>query len=169
MDPISAAASVASLATMGVQISQTIYGLISTFYEAEKEMSHIASDLEPLAMTLNELAMVLRRDHQVYRKSMLGVVDKLQKNCQGLFQGISNYIPSNSQDMRSSKQFQKRIKWYFQRHRVRPLQARLESMKSTLQVVLHVVQLARVTEGSVYYMYVLCSTKWCVVLVSNTA
>ncbi len=150
MDPLSVAASVAGVAATGVQLSQTIYDLISTFYEAEKEMSSIANDLSLLAMVLNELEGVLQRDSRVYQRRMLKVVNDILRNCEGVFQSISNYV--NPQNTRSSKQFQRKVCWYFQRHRVRPLQAGLESMKSTLNVLLHVVHLARVTEAAETFM-----------------
>ena len=146
------AASVAGVAAVGVQLSQSIYALITTFYEAEREMSIIANDLSLLAMVLSELEGVLRQDSRVYRRRMVKVVNEILENCEGIFQGISEYIPVVPPDMRSSKRLQRRIRFYFQRHRVRPLQARLESMKSTLNVVLNVVHLARVTEGAEYFM-----------------
>ena len=152
MDPLSVAASVAGVAAMGVQLSQSIYALITTFYETEREMSTIANDLSLLAMVLSELEGVLRQDSRVYRRRMVKVVNEILENCEGIFQGISEYIPVAPPDTRSSKRFQRRIRFYFQRHRVRPLQARLESMKSTLNVVLNVVHLARVTEGAEYFM-----------------
>lgn len=152
MDPLSVAASVAGVAAMGFQLSQTIYDLVSTFYEAVKEMSSIANDLSLLAMALNELEVVLQRDSRVYQRRMLRVVSDILNNCEGVFQSISKYISVNPQDTRSSKQFQKAVYWFFQRHRVRPLQARLESMKSTLNVLLHVVHLARLTEAVEFFM-----------------
>ena len=146
------AASVAGVAAMGVQLSQSIYALITAFYETEREMSNIANDLSLLAMVLSELEGVLRQDSRVYRRRMVKVVNEIVENCEGIFQGISEYIPVVPPDMRSSRRFQRRIRFYFQRHRVRPLQARLESMKSTLHVVLNVVHLARVTEGAEQFM-----------------
>ena len=152
MDPLSVAASVAGVAAMGMQLSQSIYALITTFYETEREMSDIANDLSLLAMVLSELEGVLRQDSRVYRRRMVKVVNEILENCQGIFHGISEYVPPAPRPMRSSKRFQRRIRFYFQRHRVRPLQARLESLKSTLNVVLNVVHLARVTEGVEYFM-----------------
>ena len=148
MDPLSVAASVAGVAATGVQLSQTIYDLIYTFYEAEKEMSSIANDISLLAMVLKELEGVLQRDSRVYQRRMLRVVNDILRKCESVFQSISNYVSVNPQNTRSSKQFQKKVCWYFQRHRVRPLQAGLESMKSTLNVLLHVVHLASVTEAA---------------------
>lgn len=148
MDPLSVAASVAGVAAVGVQLSQTIYDLISTFYEAEKEMSSIANDLSLLAMVLNELEGVLRRDSRVYRRRMVRVVNDILNNCESVFQSVSQYVSINPQNTRSSMQFQREVRWFFQRHRVALLQAGLESMKSTLNVLLHVVHLARVTEAA---------------------
>ena len=152
MDPLSVAASVAGVAATGVQLSQTIYDLISTFYEAEKEMSSIANDLSLLVMVLNELEGILQRDSRVYQRRMLRVVNDILNNCEGIFQNISKYISVDSEDTRFSKQFRRKVCWYFQRHRVRPLQAGLESMKSTLNVLLHVVHLARVSEAAESFM-----------------
>ena len=146
------AASVAGVAAVGVQLSQTIYDLISTFYEAEKEMSSIANDLSLLAMVLNELEGVLRRDSRVYRRRMVRVVNEILNNCESVFQSISTYVSINPQNTTSSMRFQRKVRWYFQRPRVAPLQAGLESMKSTLNVLLHVVHLARVTEAAESFM-----------------
>ena len=148
MDPLSMAASVAGVAMMGTQLSHIIYNSISSFCEAEQEMSNIANCVSQLAMVLNELEGVLRRDSQVYQKRMLRVVMDIQKNCQGVFQNISKNVSVNPQYLTSSKQARRKVCWYFQHHRVRPLQAGLESMKSTLNVLLHVVHFARVTEAA---------------------
>lgn len=153
MDPLSVAASVAGVAATGLQLSQTIYDLVTTFTEAENEMMSVADNLSLLAAVFNELEGVLRRDSRVYRHRMIRVVNDILKNCQGIFQDISKYV-SEMPRHKLSKQFQRKVLWYFQRHRVRPLQAGLESMKSTLNVLLHVVQLARITEAAESFMYV---------------
>lgn len=155
MDPLSVAASVAGVAAMGVQLSQTIYNLIPTVLEAENEMSSIANELSLLTMVFNELEVVLRQDSRVYRRRMVRAVNEILGNCEGVFEGISKYVFVNPQDTRSSKQFQKNVRWYFQRHRVRPLQVGLESMRSTLNVFLHVVHLALVIEATDSFMQVL--------------
>ncbi|CAD6591409.1 MAG: hypothetical protein ASARMPRED_005379 [Alectoria sarmentosa] len=152
MDRLSVATSVAGVAAMGVQLSQTIYGLISTFYEAEKEMSIVANDLSLLAMVLNELEGILRRDSRVYRRRMVREVNEILNSCEGVFQSIFHHVSANPHDARSSRQFKAKVRWYFQRHRVRPLQAGLESMKSTLNVLLHVVHMARVIEAAEFYI-----------------
>ena len=148
MDPLSMAASVAGVAMMGAQLSQIIYNSISSFCEVEHEMSNIANCVSQLAMVLNELEGVLRRDSQVYQKRMLRVVMDILKNCQGVFQNISRHVSVSHQYLTSSKQVRRKVCWYFQQHRVRPLQAGLESMKSTLNVLLHVVHFARVSEAA---------------------
>lgn len=153
MDPLSVAASVAGVAATGLQLSQTIYDLVTTFSEAENEMMSVGNNLSLLAAVLNELEGVLRRDSRVYRNRMIRVVNDILKNCQGIFQDISKYI-SVMPRHKLSKQFQRKVLWYFQRHRVKPLQAGLESMKSTLNVLLHVVQLARIAEAAESHMYV---------------
>ncbi|KAF6221174.1 hypothetical protein HO133_002028 [Letharia lupina] len=131
MDPLSVATSVAGVAATGLQLSQTIYDLISTFYEAEREMSSIANDISLLATVLHQLEGVLRRDSRVYQPRMVEVVHEILDTCEDVFQSISKFIS---------------------RHRVRPLQAGLESMKSTLNVLLHVVQLARATEAAKFFI-----------------
>ena len=154
MDPLTVAASVAGIAATGLQLSQTIYDLVTTFTEAENEMMSVANNLSLLAAVFIELEGVLRRDLRVYRHRMIRAVNDILKNCEGIFQNISKYI-SVMPRQKLSKQFRRKVLWYFQRHRVRPLQAGLESMKSTLNVLLHVVQLARITEAAESFMYVL--------------
>ena len=160
MDPLSVTASVGGIAATGLQLSQTIYDLVSNFNEAEKEMMTIANNLSHLAAVFNELEGVLRQDSRVYRRRMIRVVNEILENCEGIFQNISKYISVMPRD-KISEQFQRKVLWYFQRHRVRPLQAGLESMKSTLNVLLHVVLLARISEAAESFMYVLLTLRQC--------
>lgn len=147
MEPLSVATSVAGVAGMGVQVSQAMYGLIPIFCEAEKEMSGIANDLSLLAMVLKELEGILRGNSGVYRRRMVRVANDISKQCEDIFQSILIYVSVNPQDTRSPKQFQGGIRWCFQRRRVRQVQAGISSMRSALEVLLHVVHLARVTEA----------------------
>ncbi len=154
MDPLAVATSAAGVAATGTRLSQTIYALICTFHETEKNMSGIANDLSLLAMVLKELEGVLRRDSRVYRRCMVRVVNDMLNNCKDLFRSISKHVTVNPQDTRSSEQYQKNIRWCFQPHRVRALQAWIESMKSTLDVLLHIVHVAKVTEAVESFMQV---------------
>ena len=148
MDPLSVAASIAGVAAMGVRLSHAMYDLISTFYaDEQEEMSGTANDLSLLAMALKELEGILRSNSRVYRPRMVRVTNEILNNCEQIFQSISKYVFVSPQDTRSSEQFEREIRWYFQRHRVKPLQAGIESMRSTLDVLLHVVHLARTTKA----------------------
>ena len=146
MEPLSAAASVADVAGMGVQVSQAMYNLIPIFCEVEKEMSGIANDLSLLAMVLKELEGILRGNSRIFRQRMVRVANDISKQCEDIFQSILNYVSVHPQDPRSPNQFMGGIRWCFQRRRVRQVQAGIASMRSALEVLLHVVHLARVTK-----------------------
>ena len=60
--------------------------------------------------------------------------------CESIFKDIEKYTsgPDNTTAMK--------LAWYFKRERVKPLRASLESLKSTLHILLQVVQLAKTTQ-----------------------
>lgn len=143
MDPLSVAASAASVATVGAQLSQILYDLVTTIHNAGKEIAKVANDVSLLAMVLEEVEAVIRQDSQFYRRRLVQVVREVLDGCEGIFDDIRLFIGAQPEKM-SSIHFKKRICWYFQRERVRLLQAGLESLKSTLNVLLHTVQLAKI-------------------------
>ena len=49
----------ASIATMGAELSRVLYGLVMTIYEVRKEISFVGDDVSLLAIVFEELEEVV--------------------------------------------------------------------------------------------------------------
>ncbi len=139
MDGLSVAAHVAAVAALGLQSSQTLYALITTVHDGEREIACVANHMSLLAEGLKELEIVLRQDSRVYRRQLVKAVLEILNSCEDVFKGIKGHV-----DVSSSGQSPKKIAWCFEGEQVKALQAGLGALKSTLNVLSHVVQLAKV-------------------------
>ena len=139
MDGLSLAAHVAVVAALGLQSSQNLYALVTTVHDAGRELASVANNNLLLTTVLKELEVVLRQDSRLYRRQLVKAVLELLNSCEGVFRGIKGPV-----DVSSSCQVPKTIAWYFKPERVKALQAELRALKSTLDVLSHVVQLAKV-------------------------
>ena len=140
MDGLSAAASVAGIAAIGLQLSKNLYEVIKTISSGKEEIRACADDIALLADVLDQLQEILNRDKLYFRLSLEEKTLTIVARCESLFKDIEKYtrnakgiVPSN-------------IVWYFKRERVKPLRASLESLKTTLIVLLGVVQVAKTSE-----------------------
>ena len=140
MDGLSVAAHVAGVTALGLQLSQTLYALIITVHDAGREIASVANDVSLLAAVLKELEVVFRQDYRLYRKQLVKAVLEMLNSCEGVFKGIKGNI-----HVSTSGHLPKKIAGYFIPERVKTLKAGLGSLKSTLSVLLHVVQLAKVS------------------------
>ena len=146
MDGLSVAAHVAAVAALGLQSSQTLYALITTVHGARREIASVADNVSLLAAVLKELEVVLRQDSRLYRRQLVKAVLEVLNCCEGVFKGMKGHV-----DVSSSDQLPKKIACYFNQERVKALQAELGALKSTLNVLSHVVQLAKVAGEAQLY------------------
>ena len=140
MDGISAAASVASIAAVGVSLSKTLYDVVAKINGGKDEIKDIANNVSLLALVLEELQDVLGREKLYFRPALERSAETIVSRCESIFNDIALHT-GGAKGVTTS-----RLVWYFKRERVKPLRASLESLKSTLNIVLHVVQLAKTTQ-----------------------
>ena len=142
MDGLSA---VAGVATAGVQLSKCLYDLYSTVTTGRQEIEDVANNVSLLAMVLEELDGVLCEDQLSFRPQLRKAADSIVLRCASTFDEIRKYTGADLGV--KGKRFHEKVAWYFKRERVKPLRCSLESLKSTLSILLHVVQLAKSTKG----------------------
>lgn len=136
---------VAGVATAGVQLSRTLYDLYSTFTTSGQEVQDVAHNVSLLAMVLEELHDVLCDDGSNFRPQMREAAQSIVRRCASIFEDIRKHTGADG-NLKGKKPHEK-LAWYFKRERVKPLRSSLESLKSTLNILLHVVQLAKSTKG----------------------
>lgn len=142
MDGLSA---IAGVATAGVQLSKSLYDLYTTVKASRPEIEDVANNVSLLAMVLEELNGVLCDDELSFKPSLQEAAQKIALRCRTIFEDIHKHTGAD-RDLKGKK-FYEKLAWYFKRERVRPLRSSLESLKSTLNILLHVVQLAKSTKG----------------------
>ena len=142
MDGLSA---VAGVAIAGVQLSQILYDLYSKVRTSREEIQDVANNVSLLAMVLEELDGVLCNDELHYRPQLREAAQSIALRCASIFKDIRQHT-GTERELKGAK-FYEKVAWYFKRERVKPLRSSLESLKSTLNILLHVVQLAKNING----------------------
>lgn len=142
MDGLSA---VAGVAIAGVQLSHFLYDLYSKVRTSREEIRDVANNVSLLAMVLEELDGVLGDDEVHYRPQLREAAQSIALRCASIFKDIQKHTGTN-RDLKGERIYE-RVAWYFKRERVKPLRSSLESLKSTLNILLHVLQLANNTDG----------------------
>jgi len=143
MDGLSAAASVAGVAAVGVKLSKTLYEIITTIQAGKEEIREIAEHVSLLNLVLEGLQDVLDHEKLHLRPALEESAHTIVSRCESIFKSIEKHTGDGEGRMAS------KVVWYFKRVRVKPLRASLESLKSTLNVLLHVIQLAKTIQEAV--------------------
>lgn len=142
MDGLSA---VAGVATAGAQLSKSLYDLYTTVRVSRQEIQDVANNVSLLVMVLEELDGVLRDDGLNFKPRLREAAQSIVLRCAGIFKDIQKHTGADLG--LKGRKFREKLAWYFKRERVKPLRSSLESLKSTLSILLHVVQLAKSTKG----------------------
>ena len=142
------AASVFQIGGAGAKLSIELYNFISTASRADKEVTHIADDVKLTSNVLGEVGKVLASDDAkklVNQKAVQHAKD-LIKQCEEIFNELNDIIqrarrPDANGKLRIS--FKTKMSWPMKEQRVELLRRRLETIKSSLQVLFYVLQLAQ--------------------------
>ncbi|KAF5001169.1 hypothetical protein FGRMN_1193 [Fusarium graminum] len=92
MDPVSIIASIAGIATAGVQISNTLFRLVKTYRNAPTEIRAMAIEMAGLTVTLEHLRDILNTGHSYTRPLFFEGVRHVIKNIQSTQQEIHKMI-----------------------------------------------------------------------------
>ena len=141
MDGFSAVASIAGVATAGFQLSKCLYDLHTAVRMSRQEIQDAANNVSLLAMVLEELDAVLIQDEMHYKPELRQAAQAIVARCATIFRDIRKHTGTDKGQ--KGKRVSEKAAWYFRRERVRPLQTNLETLKSTMNILLHVVQLAK--------------------------
>ena len=144
MDGLSIASSVAGVAAAGVQLSKCLYDLYATVRATEKEIQDIANNVSLLSIVLEELDTVLCQDELHYKPQLRTAAQAIVLRCASIFLDIKKHTGADTGS--KGRKFTEKAAWFFRKERVKPLRISLESLKSTLNILLHVVQLAKTTD-----------------------
>jgi hypothetical protein len=140
------AAGIVSIARAGAKLSTTLYTFAESVSRADKDVSDIAGDVELTANALDGLGKVFGGENAESIVSQTAIQDanSLIKRCEKVFEEISAEVEKRrvEKDGKRSLTTFGKFSWPLKEPRVEFLRRRLESLKSSLVLLLHVLQLA---------------------------
>ena len=91
MDGLSAAASIAGVASAGIHLSKCLYDIYSTVKSSTKEIQDIANNVSLLSVVLEELDGVLCQDEMHYKPQLQQAAQAIVLTCATIFSDIRKH------------------------------------------------------------------------------
>jgi len=141
------AASIVQIVRASAQLSTSLYQFASSVKTADKEVADFAGDVEITANALQSVGKVFEGENaqSIVSKKAVQDANNLIKRCEAVFGEISELVNKRMKVHKDGKKslsaFGKLI-WPTKEQSVELLRRRLESLKNSLVLLLHVIQLA---------------------------
>jgi hypothetical protein len=135
MDPLSITASIAGVATAGITISMGLYDLAHKIKHAPKEVADLAQELSFLSSLLRSLRSNMRDHAHLCKRRLLTDTKDILRNIRGAYSDIKKLA------MDSSSNFY-RLKLVFKSSKTKAIIAKIEGLKSTVNLIQNTLQLA---------------------------
>lgn len=144
---IGLAASIIQIAGAGAKLSTTLYKFVDSATRADQEINDIAGDVEITANALDSVGRVFENEeaHSIISKKAIQDANNLIKRCEVVFQEINEVIEKRRKPGKDGKQglsVRGKFSWPMKEQRIQILRGRLESLKNSLILLFHVLQLA---------------------------
>jgi hypothetical protein len=141
-EPVSLIASIIGLVTAGKTFSECIYTLSETIDSARADLTSIADDIKVFCSVLNHLRSILKR--RKCPKEFLKDIEVIVGKCKRVFSQINTIVGKMQKRCNSEKvDIVTGCKWHYKKSEVQKLKVSLESLKTTLQLMLMVLLVAR--------------------------
>ncbi|KAF2133362.1 hypothetical protein P153DRAFT_353730 [Dothidotthia symphoricarpi CBS 119687] len=140
-------ASIIQIAGVGVKLSTTLYDFVGSAARADQEIAAIAGDVELTANALDSVGKVFEnKDIQsIVSNRAIQDANNLIKRCEAVFKEISEVLDKRRKTWKNGKKSLStlgKLSWPMKEQRVELLRRRLESLKNSLMLLLHVIQFA---------------------------
>ncbi|KAF2438423.1 hypothetical protein P171DRAFT_436911 [Karstenula rhodostoma CBS 690.94] len=136
-------ASIAQVASSGIQLSSVLYDAASGAARAEQEVTAIADHVKTTATALDGVARIVAQEDGVHdvSRTALSEAGDLAKRCEAVFGGVQDFIAKRKNpgldESKSSRKYEQA-----EEQRTELLKRRLDSLKHSILLLLHVLQLA---------------------------
>ena len=148
LDPLSLSAAVIGIAGFGFKLGETLHDVGRTVADANGRLNSISRDISALSSVFEHLGVVLRQDQaaELCNENFIKTVDGEVARCLVIFKEIESVVPQIGRDgfERSSTvtTFQ-RFRFPLVESKLRRMQDDIARLKSTLILMLEVINLAR--------------------------
>ncbi|RMJ17212.1 hypothetical protein CDV36_003129 [Fusarium kuroshium] len=145
MDPLSIIAGVAGIATAGVSLVEVLFDTVDSYQNAPKDIVSIARGVQDLSIILDQLKQALIDGRNMHTRWLLKSVASAIRQIEYVHAEVWELIPRNGSGF-------DRVKWTFRKGKVTDLLKKIETQKSTVQLVcttlLLAIQQKKVTKHS---------------------
>ncbi|CAN9475404.1 unnamed protein product [Alternaria alternata] len=142
------AASIIQIAGAGAKLSVTLYNFTSSAARADQDIRDIADDVELTSNALESVGKVFESEDtkSIISKKAVQDAHNIIKKCQGVFDELSEMVEKRrktGKDGKKTLSMMGKLAWPMKEQRVELHRKRLESLKNSLVLLLHVLQLAQ--------------------------
>jgi hypothetical protein len=141
-------ASIVQLAGAGTKLSSALYHFTTSAVRADRDIADIAGDVELTSSALESVGKVFETEDAKSIISTKAVQDanNIIKRCEAVFNDISELVEKRWTTSKNGKRglsMMGKLSWPLKEQRVELHRRRLESLKNSLVLLLHVLQLAQ--------------------------
>lgn len=142
------AASIIQIAGAGAKLSVALYNFTNSAARADQDIKDIADDVELTSNALESVGKVFESEDakSIVSKKAIQDANNLIKKCQGVFNEVSEMVEKRrkvGKDGKKTLSVMGKLAWPMKEQRVELNRRRLESLKNSLVLLLHVLQLAQ--------------------------
>ncbi|OAL51615.1 hypothetical protein IQ07DRAFT_678787 [Pyrenochaeta sp. DS3sAY3a] len=142
------AAGIIQIAGAGAKLSTALYNFTSSAVRADQEIRDIAGDVELTSNALSSVGEVFKTEdaRSIVSKKAIQDANAIIKRCEEVFGEITEMVDKRrkvGEDGKKKVNFVGKIMWPMKEQRVELNRRRLESLKNSLVLFLHVLQLAQ--------------------------
>ncbi|KAI4622313.1 hypothetical protein J4E83_005055 [Alternaria metachromatica] len=145
---IGLAASIIQIAGAGAKLSVALYNFTNSAARADQDVKDIADDVKLTSNALESVGRVFESEEagSIVSKKAIQDANNIIKKCQSVFDEVSEIVEKRrktAKDGKKSLSVMGKLAWPMKEQRVELNQRRLESLKNSLVLLLHVLQLAQ--------------------------
>jgi hypothetical protein len=142
-DSISVVTGIFGVASAGFKLATGLYDMLDRYEGAQGSIESIASDLNFFAVVLEELGGLLNvpASQNVASDRLLSSIGDIMEKCKLLFKDINKMIFRANGSKRS--RIGQSISWIFREGKIRTVKATLDSLKTTLVLMLQTLKLRK--------------------------
>ncbi|KAI4677433.1 uncharacterized protein J4E84_009118 [Alternaria hordeiaustralica] len=145
---IGLAASIIQIAGAGAKLSVALYNFTNSAARADQDVKDIADDVELTSNALESVGRVFESEEagSIVSKKAIQDAGNIIKKCQSVFDEVSEMVEKRRKVGKNGKKslsVMGKLAWPMKEQRVELNRRRLESLKNSLVLLLHVLQLAQ--------------------------
>ena len=117
------------------------YNICEKIATAQNDFENIASDLSFFVIVVDGLGKIFKSPKKILSQQLENSVRKIIERCRTLFKQIKHMIGKTA-DIPKLR-LKSKVAWVFRESKVKEARANLESLKSTLGLILHALRLVK--------------------------